>query len=196
MCWAFVDAVPTAETAYLAKVVAATPYVFLFGPTTTNTVTVLLGAAGGNSGSTPASSQTNGVWEHWAFVYDGNGAANADRLKIYKAGVNQSLTFVGTIPASAADGGTEPIYAARDSRGSVFLNGRLAFIKLWTVALTAAEVAQEVFSYRAVRTADLVLAAPYDDGTNANDYSGARNHGTVVGALQSAGPPVSYGAPD
>ena len=193
MCWANVDTVPTIETAYVGKVVAGTPYVFLFGPTTDNKVMFLAGAAGSANGKSPALTQTNGVDEHWAVVYDGAGAANADKVKMYKNGIDQTLTFTGTFPATLADGGTEPVYAARDSRGSVFLNGRVSHIKLWLAALTAAEVAQEFNSYRPVRTANLSLWAPYDDGTSARDYSGAGNHGTVTGALQVPGPPVSYG---
>lgn len=48
-----------------------------------------------------ASAATTGVWYHLAVVYDGNGAANADRVKFYKDGAEiSSLSFSGTIPST------------------------------------------------------------------------------------------------
>ena len=44
-----------------------------------------------------------GTWSHVALVYNGAGAANADRLKVCVNGADQALTFVGSIPATTAD---------------------------------------------------------------------------------------------
>lgn len=159
----------------------------------------------GANGDRIAAGQS-GVWErvtgagtyiagppaHWTFAFDGNLPA-ADRAAIYKDGVNQALTGTNA-SATLSDEGTLPVEVG----GSLnlvagFVDGRIAFVKMWTATLSAQEVFQEMNSYRPVRTADLVLWAPYDDGTNARDYSGRANHGTVTGALQAAGPPVSYG---
>jgi len=46
---------------------------------------------------------SSGVWYHAAFVFDGSGAANADKTKIYVNGVERSLTFSGSMPSSTAD---------------------------------------------------------------------------------------------
>ncbi|MFQ5552085.1 MAG: LamG domain-containing protein, partial [Gemmatimonadales bacterium] len=53
----------------------------------------------GETGSIPLS---NGTWGHWAMVFDGAGATNDDRLKMYFDGVEKPMTFSGTIPATTA----------------------------------------------------------------------------------------------
>ncbi|HAM56723.1 MAG TPA: hypothetical protein DCQ64_15530 [Candidatus Rokubacteria bacterium] len=134
-----------------------------------------------------------GVWVHLAIVYDGGGAANADRLKLYVNGVAQTVTFSGTIPASIGSS-ADTVTIGTDGANAWDLDGVLAHLKVWTAALTAAEVAQEMESARPARTANLVQWSPLDDGVSAKDYSGSGNHGTVTGAVQIAGPPVSYGS--
>jgi hypothetical protein len=42
---------------------------------------------------------TSGIWANVTFVYDGTGATDADRLKVYKDGVQLNGSFTGTIPA-------------------------------------------------------------------------------------------------
>jgi hypothetical protein len=39
-------------------------------------------------------------WHHYVVVYDGTQTGNANRLKIYRDGVLQTLSFAGTIPAT------------------------------------------------------------------------------------------------
>jgi len=56
-----------------------------------------------NGGLTFGSIATNDAnWHHFEAIYDGNGATNADRLKVYLDGVGKSVSFTGTIPASIA----------------------------------------------------------------------------------------------
>jgi len=45
---------------------------------------------------------SNDVWHNLALVYDGSGATNTDKIKIYINGVDKSssLTFVGTVPTA------------------------------------------------------------------------------------------------
>lgn len=137
-----------------------------------------------------------GAWQHAAFVFDGSLSGNANRLKGWLDGVAQTLTFSGTIPATtvASSGGNQVVAIGANSSGATFVDGLMAFVRIWSAALTEAEVQQERWSYRPVRTANLVLSTPYDDGTSAKDYSGNGNHGSVTGATQESGPPVSFGA--
>lgn len=138
-----------------------------------------------------------GVWTHVAVTYNGGGAADADRLKLAVDGVELALTFGAAVPASLASNATT-VKTGKNDTNNVFCDAKIAHLKVWAggSAMTLAQLEQERFSYRPVRTANLILWCPYDDGVQANDYSGQRNHGTVTGALQSAGPPISYGAPD
>lgn len=45
-------------------------------------------------------SLSTGTWYHFAFVFDGGGSTNSDRLKIYFNGSNQTLSFSGSIPGT------------------------------------------------------------------------------------------------
>lgn len=136
-----------------------------------------------------------GAWHHWMGVFNGGGVGNAGRQQLYLDGVAETLTFVGTVPATLPDSGAATVQSGFVVNGATttYYDCKIALVKIWTAALAAAEVAQEMNSYRPVRTANLILGSPYDDGTSARDYSGNGNHGTVTGALQAAGPPVSYG---
>jgi hypothetical protein len=137
---------------------------------------------------------TTGVWYHVAVRYDGSGATNADRLKVILDGSNLALTFSAAVPASLAST-TTAFQTGKNQTNNVFINATIAHLKVWVggTPLTLAELDQERQSFRPVRTANLVLWAPYDDDTSARDYSQSGNHGTVTEAFQTSGPPVSYG---
>lgn len=149
---------------------------------------------GATQGYTAAATFPTGSWQHWVWVFNGAGVGNAGRMQAYKDGASIGLTYVGTIPATVGDAGTAQLQVGvNQGLNAFYIDAIIAHVKIWTAALTAGEAAQEMNSYRPVRMANLILWAPYDDGTSARDYSGNGNHGTVTGAVQIAGPPVSYG---
>lgn len=196
MIWVFLDTLGVEEP-FFGKVDLDGNTLNLYFGIDTPTTTTLMWAATYSSvnGARVANALATGVWAHFAFVYDGNGVGNAERLFLYKNGVGLTETFVGTVPASLA-GSAQPFRVAQGEIADTnthYLDGRVAHLKMWSAVLTAAEVFQEMNSYHPVRTAGLILWSPYDDGTSARDYSGNGNHGTVTGALQIQGPPVSYG---
>jgi len=83
---------------------------------------------------------TNGAhgtnsWEHWVFVYNGSLSGNSNRLKVYKNGATQSLTFFGTIPASITGHSGSPYSYIGGG-----WNGRIDDVRIYTRALTATEV--------------------------------------------------------
>lgn len=131
---------------------------------------------------------------HFATVYNGAGAANADRLKMYINGVNQTVDFSGTTIPATTDVSAN-IFEVGGVAG-VFANEKVSHLKVWTAALTADEVAAEMWSYLPVRKTNLLIWSPFDDEVQARDYSGNGNHGTVVDApVQATGPAgVSYGS--
>lgn len=135
---------------------------------------------------------TAGTWAHVAMVYDGSLAA-ASRVAIYINGAAQSLSITGTIPATIA-ASADTVRCGTDGANGVDLAGTLAHLKCWDAALTAAGVYNEMNSYRPVRTSNLFLWAPLDDGTAAKDYSGGGNAGTVAGAVAAGSPSVANGA--
>jgi hypothetical protein len=81
------------------------------------------------------------TWAHVAVVYNGAGATNAERLKIYVNGNLVNLTYVGTIPATA------PIVAANATIGIILGNaqrwqGPLDEMRVWNVARSCEEIRQ------------------------------------------------------
>lgn len=145
--------------------------------------------------TTPGAALAVGTWVHIASVYDGSGAANADRQKIYINGVAQVLTFAGTVPSTLGDAGATSyeLMGNASGQGVGFGNGRCAHHKVWVgTALTPAQAAQEMNSYRWISSRPTIWS-PLDDRAAPRDYSGNNNHGTLTGALQVQGPPVMHG---
>jgi len=80
------------------------------------------------------------LWSHCVVVYDGAGATNADRLKIYLDGIEQSLTFTGTIPATLKNS-TAPLTIGRALAETAWrLTGRMSRVRYWSSALTSGNV--------------------------------------------------------
>lgn len=190
--WLFGDGSQSNRT--IMRRFAAADTGFRFVPTSLNKMQLVFGAAAGsNIGETGVDSMVPNTWQHWWVVYDGAGATNADRLKAWITGVPQTLGFTNTIPDTAL--ATAAGASFLTGNASTPLLGSLAHLRIWLAARpSAAEAIQEAASYHPVRTENLLLWAPYDDGTAARDYSGNGHHGVVTGALQASGPPISYGA--
>ena len=84
--------------------------------------------SGDNYFSTSGLDLAAGTWTNVTFVYDGAGATDADRLKVYKNGAQVNGTFIGTIPTSL-NNTSDPITLGRqvtelDAFGD-FLDGRM-----------------------------------------------------------------------
>lgn len=148
-------------------------------------------ASGTNLGTTSDSwfTSANG-WQHIAAIYDGSLSGNSNRLKLLVNAVAKALGFTGTIDSPLASSAN---VVELGSDGSDFFDGQVALLKIWTAALTTAEVVAEMQSYRPMRTANLLLFAPLDDGALAIDYAG-KIAPTVAGAtVASVSPPVNIG---
>ena len=195
MLWINPDTVAPARQVLVAKATAAVIAVLF---ELLDNDLKIFHTSGAITGETTGNLFVAGIWNHVASVFNGSGAANANRQQLYFNGVNQALSFVGTVPAALGDGGADALEvgAGSGATGTTFYDGKIAFLRIWTAALTATEILQEMASWRPRRTQNLLIGAPYDDGTSAQDFSGNANHGTVTGALQTPGPPVPYGAPE
>jgi hypothetical protein len=80
------------------------------------------------------------AWHNYVVVFDGAGAANADRLKIYKDGIPQVLSFTGTIPAatSASIGGASFEIGRMNTE---YMNGYMDEVSFWSNAMSGANAA-------------------------------------------------------
>ena len=84
---------------------------------------------------------TAGGWYHLAVVFQGSGATNPDRIKIYVNGQPKSLIFAGTIPAVWPNVGTQPVLLGRHAGASTFpWHGAVDDWRIWLRALSASEV--------------------------------------------------------
>jgi len=79
-----------------------------------------------------------GVWGHWTMVFDGAGATNDDRLKIYFDGVDQGpLTFAnGPMPTSIPDAGAAVVQIGQHE----FFTGIIDELRIYDGALSPGEV--------------------------------------------------------
>jgi len=128
---------------------------------------------------------TVGTWKHLALVVEGTGIGQA---KVY---VNGTLTL--TLDGKSALTGTTLRLGTRAGGDSPW-TGRVAASKVWDVALTAAQVAQEVWVYQPVRWASLNAWAPLLTHTNVQDYTVNARDWTTGGTLTTEdGPPIAWG---
>ena len=97
------------------------------------------GTPGVAGGAAPAGSFTAAAWHTVIIAYDGGGAANADRLKMWVNGVAQTLTFYGTIPATITPGNS-PVTIASWSNGLAYLDGAYREIVIAHVVPTAQQI--------------------------------------------------------
>ena len=79
----------------------------------------------------------SGTWYHLAAVYDGSGATNADKAKIYVDGVERTMSFSGTIPATTANLAG---YSFTLSRPGDDFNGMMDEVALYSRALSSSEI--------------------------------------------------------
>lgn len=192
MFWANPDTLGT-DRYLFGKTDSASAYTFTLQQDPSTNTSLMVRCSGDPANNAIVTSVfAAGTWVHVAAVFDGSLVGN-NRLKIYINGTVATPSYSGTIPATLADSAASVVMSGARSNSSAFFDGSLAAIKVWTVALTAAEVANEMHVIRPTRTANLIQGHTYDDGTSAKDYFGAGNHGTVTGTTQVQGPPVGWG---
>lgn len=142
-------------------------------------------------------------WNHFALVYDGSLDVSS-RMTLYKNTVSLPLVGTGspqlpqgsdaatTAPTSLIDTSPQTLQYGHSNTSSL-----VGHFRVWSVALTQGEVAQEMNRYWANRQTSLLMDCPFDDQLAARDYSGNGNHGVwdpVNGTPgQRQGPPIPYG---
>lgn len=89
---------------------------------------------------------TAGKWFHWACVFDGSGATNAEKAKIYIDGKPITTAFGGTLPTTAPT--NAGIYELGFYRGTPTgnWNGLIDDLRLYTRALSPGEIRLSMFA--------------------------------------------------
>jgi len=76
-------------------------------------------------------------WLHLAIVYDGSGATDADRLKVYADGNYVAFNSVGSIPASIPSGGGDLVIGKLNTYE---FEGEMSNLSIYNSALSATQV--------------------------------------------------------
>lgn len=100
---------------------------------------------GNNFFATSNADLTTGTWSMITMVYDGAGATYADRLKVYKNGVQLAGAFTGTIPTTLNDtAGTVTIgrRLSNDMAFAQYFDGRMDDVRIYDEALSPAAIAE------------------------------------------------------
>ena len=104
-------------------------------------ITAALATSGNANGSVTQALDIS-AWHFLTMVFDGSGAANADRLKVYLGTTEKTLSFSGTIPSATYNfGASYPFRIGDDGASNYFLNGNVAQFYLYSSALSASDVA-------------------------------------------------------
>jgi hypothetical protein len=101
---------------------------------------------------------SNDVWHNLALVYDGSGATNTDKIKIYINGVDKSssLTFVGTVPTALSASIGNLWLGNGQNYNSPFL-GNIDEFAIWNSSLTQENITT---IYNSGIPADLTSLSP------------------------------------
>jgi len=133
------------------------------------------------------SNLSTGTWFHLAYVSNGDDLANG--FTVYLNGAADITYTVRSLTSAGTN-----MYLGNDEY-SEWLNGRMAHVKIWNVALTAAEIQQEMYSSRPQRFANLWSWLPMiESGSGRNsEWSSSGNTWTANGTLADEdGPPVAW----
>lgn len=152
-------------------------------------VFVTVGNGENSYGYTNSNIISVGVWNLWTMVYDGSQSTNSARLKFYLNGVQQSLSYSGTIPATTATN-AETVKIGAERPNYSYLIGSVDETRIYNRALSASEVSALYnggIGTNGQIGAGLVGWWKMDEGSGQiiRDYSGNDNNGTL-GADASA----------
>lgn len=149
----------------------------------------------GTNFANAAGAITLDTWYFIAHVYNGAGATNADRYKLYSNRVAQTPTFTGTIPATlAAPASAAVLNVMGDTKLGTAVTGNAANVCIWTRLLTQDETDAQMFLAYPVSQKGLFLWS-LQDQTTPPDYGPSQFAPTfAVGATTQAStqPPIAY----
>jgi len=98
----------------------------------------------GNGSNTLGDLSNNSTsWQNVTMVFDGSGADNSSRLKAFINGIQQNLSYSGTIPTTAGTGNTLFIgNSGLFGNANLFSAGNLGSFQSYNRALTQQEILQ------------------------------------------------------
>ena len=117
-------------------------YGITLGPVGDYNIHALMGNNSNAGGYTSNNIIQKNRWYHVAMVYNGTGATNTDKLKLYLNGVSQSLTYYGILASSTPTNG-EGLLIGNDPSGGNTLrifNGTIDEVRIYNRSLSSSEI--------------------------------------------------------
>lgn len=154
---------------------------YMHGQIDTNVYSML--ANGGNSyGGTTNNPISLNNWYLLTFVFDGDGATDADKSKVYVNTTLQTLTFAGASVPTTTGSNSNPFYIAHRPTNSYFFNGTIDEFQIYNRSLNSSDIAY-LYNSGAGRTAvgnenGLVAVYPMEEDNwipSAKDEKGKNN---------------------
>ncbi|MEF3691689.1 MAG: LamG domain-containing protein [Candidatus Moraniibacteriota bacterium] len=136
-------------------------------------------------GYTNGNIHSSGVWEYWVAIFDGSGSTNAERLKIYKNGIEQPLSFYGNIPTATFASDYPLIVGARSSGGAGYFNGLIDEVKIYSYAISEDEI-KTLYN----DSAAMVMGSDESRNNNGTAVTGANKDYCIPGDTAKCDKPV------
>ncbi len=136
------------------------------------------GDTGANYTSIPVDTFDQGIWNHVTVVFDGTLTGNANRLKVFKNGVQLSNnSYSGTIPSQLTSVSVTSILLGSGS--STFLDGKAKDVRIYNSALSQSDITKLANGQESTAVPVARWRLNEGTGTTANDSIGS-NHGTLT----------------
>jgi hypothetical protein len=128
----------------------------------------------------------------WTFCAAVNNTSGGDNI-IGTHPVGGSWTALAAPGATTGPSDSNTFTIGQNGFGSQWVDGSIAAVKVWSVALTAAECQAERNFYAPVKTSGLWASYSFRNGPQTNDESGNGRTLTAAGTLttDSSGPPIT-----
>lgn len=189
------DATVSGWTTIMRKGISLNDRIMLHIGPGNNSIYVMVGNGSNTYGYTGANAVNPGAWYHVAAVFDGTQTGDANRLKLYINGVQQTLSFSGTIPATTSSINTAPFMAGGEP-SCCYLNGTIDEVRVWNTALSVTTIndwKDKLLAGCHPNIANLVVYWPLDNNANpavataalGTSYTGTITNGSYVGSNQA-----------
>jgi hypothetical protein len=148
----------------------------------TNDVRIQIGTGSLGYGYTTGNIISTDTWYHVAMVFDGSKTGNANRLKFYLNGVQQPLTYSGTLPSTTCSNSAVVTVGAEDrTAGCTNVDGQIDEVRIWNTARTEAQIHKNMNRKLTGSESGLVTYYRFDEssGTLLHDSTPNNNNGAL-----------------
>jgi hypothetical protein len=168
----YINALTGAAAVVSRSAAGSAPFQFEIQMTASAQILILFDNAGsfGTATTTPVLNAVTPY--HVGVVFDGRGVTNDDKWKVYIDGVSAgALTFGSAAPTTALASLTgQPVHVGIRGGGTIGLNGFVQDIRMWDVALTPQEIANDRLVLVPGRPESLRLWAPFTTKTDTRTF--------------------------